>query len=246
MFLNIFRKPKLTKAVDVSHIKVDMHSHLIPGIDDGVQSVEEAVKLVGALKEAGFSKIITTPHVMNDTYKNTPEIIKEGLKNLKVALENAHIYIPIEAAAEYLIDDGFEKIFKEGRLLTFGKKYILVELSYYNMYHGFYALVFDLQIAGYQVILAHPERYAYFHDKWSVYEDLKARGILFQLNAISLTGCYSPKVQKVAEKLIELGFYDFAGTDMHNEEYLNNFSKSLYAPPLQKLVDSGLLKNHLL
>lgn len=246
MFLNIFGKPKLTKAVDVSHIKVDMHSHLIPGIDDGVQSIEESVKLVGSLKEAGFSKIITTPHVMNDTYKNTPEIIKEGLKNLKAALENAHIYIPIEAAAEYLIDDGFEKIFKEGRLLTFGKKYILVELSYYNMYHGFYALVFDLQIAGYQVILAHPERYAYFHDKWSVYEDLKARGILFQLNAISLTGCYSPKVQKVAEKLIELGFYDFVGSDMHNEEYLNNFFKSLYAPPLQKLVDSGLLKNHLL
>ncbi|OPZ97320.1 MAG: Tyrosine-protein phosphatase YwqE [Bacteroidetes bacterium ADurb.Bin408] len=159
-------------------------------------------------------------------------------------MENAHIYIPIEAAAEYLIDDGFEKIFKEGRLLTMGKKYILVELSYYNMHHGFYALVFDLQIAGYQVILAHPERYSYFHDKWPVYEDLKARGILFQLNTISLTGCYSPKVQKVAEKLIDMGFYDFVATDMHNEEYLANFNKSLYIPHLQKLVESGRLMNH--
>ena len=125
-------------------------------------------------------------------------------------------------------------------------KYILVELSYYNMYIGFFNLIFNLHVDGYKIILAHPERYSYFHNKTNIYEDLKARGLYFQLNIISLSGYYSPIVKKTAEKLIDMGFYDFAGSDLHNMDYFFNFQKALYNPNLQKLIDSGKLKNHLL
>ena len=114
------------------------------------------------------------------------------------------------------------------------------------MFPNFFSLVFDMNIAGFKIVLAHPERYSYFHDRYDLYEDLKARGLYFQLNTISLTGYYSAVVQKTAEKLIDLGFYDFAGSDMHNEIYYNNFVKALRCSYLEKLINSGNLKNHLL
>jgi len=244
MFFNLFNSNKLKNNIDISVLKTDMHSHLIPGIDDGVKTIDESVTLIKKIKELGFSKIITTPHIMNDFFKNTPENITEGLKIVKEALAKENVSIEIEVAAEYLIDDGFEAKSKEGNFLTFGDNYVLVELSYYNMYHGFFSLIFDMNCAGFKVILAHPERYAYFHDRYDVYEDLKARGLFFQLNTISLSGYYTPKVQKVAERLIEMGLYDFAGSDMHNEVYYNNLVKALHNPHLQTLIDSGKLKNH--
>jgi len=245
MFFNLFNRNKLKKPVDISVLKTDMHSHLIPGIDDGVKTLEESMVLIKKLHELGFSKIITTPHIMHDYYKNNITNITEGLNKVKEAVAKENIPIKIEAAAEYLIDDGFEKQVKEG-LMTLKDKYILVELSYYNMYHGFFNLVFNLNIDGYKIVLAHPERYSYFHNKFDLYEDLKSRGVFFQLNTISLSGYYSPKVRETAEKLIELGFYDFAGSDMHNMDYMNNFVKALYNPKLQTLIDSGKLKNNIL
>ena len=246
MFFNLFNNNKLKNSIDISVLKTDMHSHLIPGIDDGSKSIEESVFLIKKIKELGFSKIITTPHITNDFFKNTPEIISAGLKTIKEALVRENVSIEIEVAAEYLIDDGFEAKSKERNFLTFGDNFVLVELSFYNMYQGFFSLVFDMNVAGFKVILAHPERYSYFHDRYDVYEDLKARGLFFQLNTISLSGYYTPKVQKVAEKLIEMEMYDFVGSDMHNEVYYNNLVKALHNPHLQTLIDSGKLKNHLL
>jgi len=246
MLFNLFNKDKLKNPIDISVLKTEIHSHLVPGIDDGVKSIEESVFLIKKIKEAGFSKIITTPHIMNDYFKNTPEIIFDGLKNIKEALAKERISIEIEAAAEYLIDDGFEKKLQDGNLMTFGDNYILVELSYYSMFPNFFSYVFDMNIAGYKIILAHPERYSYFHDRWDLYEDLKARGLYFQLNTISLAGYYTNKVQKTAEKLIDLGMYDFAGSDMHNEDYYNNLIKALHSTHLEKLLASGKLKNNLL
>jgi len=243
-FLN--NKNNLKNPVDISVLKTDMHSHLIPGIDDGASTIEESLNLIRKMKECGFSKIITTPHIMSDNFKNNPEIILSGLEVLRKAVKAEGIDIEIEAAAEYFIDDGFEKLFQNNELLTFGDNYLLVELSYFYFYNGFFSLLFELNVAGYKVILAHPERYSYFHDKYDIYEEMKNRGLYFQLNTISLSGYYSKKVQKTAEKLIDLGFIDFAGSDIHNIDYFLNFKKTLHNIYLEKLINSGKLKNNLL
>jgi len=246
MHFNLFNKNKVKSPVDISVLKTEMHSHLIPAIDDGVKSLEESVFLIKKIKDLGYTKIITTPHIMNDYFKNNPETILAGLNNVKEELDKQNISIEIQAAAEYLIDDGFEKKLKDGNLMTFGDNYILVELSSYNVFHDFFSFVFDMTFTGFKIILAHPERYPYFHDRYDLYEDLKARGLYFQLNTISLTGYYSLKVQKTAEKLIDMGLYDFAGSDMHNEGYYNNLVKAFQTKYFEKLIASGKLKNHLL
>ena len=130
--------------------------------------------------------------------------------------------------------------------MTLGDNYVLVELSYYNMFHNFFSLIFELNVEGYKVILAHPERYGYFHDKIEMYQELKDRGLFLQLNTISLSGYYTPKVKKVAEKIIDMGLYGFAGSDLHSEEYFFNLKKSLYNPALAKLIESGNLLNNTL
>lgn len=246
MLFNLFNKNKLKNPIDISVLKTDMHSHLLPRLDDGVKSLAESVLLIKKMKEAGYTKLITTPHIMKDYFKNNYEIINNTLQTVKEALVKENISIELQAAAEYLIDDGFEKRLEHGNLLTMGNNYVLVELSFYNMYHGFFSTLFDMNVAGFKVILAHPERYSYFHDKYDLYEDLKARGLYFQLNAISLSGYYTPKVRKTAEKLIEMGFYDFVGSDLHNVDYFNNLVKSFHNKHLEKLIDSGNIKNNLL
>ncbi len=247
MIFKLFKKKPVLPPVDISVLQTDLHSHLIPGIDDGAQTLDDAVELVRLMKDLGYRKLIVTPHIQADFYKNTPEIILKGLDNLKAAVKNAGIDILIEAAAEYLIDDGFEEKMNKGELMCFGPdKYLLVELSYYNMNSRFFEYVFDLNVAGYKIILAHPERYAYFHDNFKIYEDLKVRSIELQINIISLSGYYSEQVKKIAEKLIDLDFVDYAASDMHNFNYYENFVKSLSSPYMHKLIEKGHLKNPIL
>ena len=231
---------------DVSTLKVDMHSHLIPGIDDGVNSIEDAIVILRRMQQLGYKKVITTPHIMADVYLNNPDIIKNGLQELKTALQIADVDIVVEAAAEYCLDDGFSKHLENNNLLTLKDNYLLVELPYFSVPPDFYENLFELQINKYKIILAHPERYAFWYNDFSKLEDLKIRDILFQINMISLTGYYSNAVKKVTEKLIDLGMVDFAGSDLHNIPYLEKFENSLYMPYLEKLLDSGKLKNSLL
>ena len=157
-FFNKLFSSKPETPIDLSLLKMDMHSHFIPGIDDGVKSIEESLSLIRAMKEMGYQKLITTPHIQAEFFKNTPQIIKKGLDELKIALKLANIDIEIEAAAEYLIDEGFEEKLENHELLYFGDKYILVELSYFMPYPNLTTVIFNLQLEGYKVILAHPER----------------------------------------------------------------------------------------
>lgn len=231
---------------DVSSLKVDMHSHLIPGIDDGVNNTDDAVMILKRMQELGYEKVITTPHIMADVYLNNPDVIFNGLQELRIALQKADVDIVVEAAAEYCLDDGFRKHLENNNLLALKDKYLLVELPYFSVPPDFYENLFELQINKYKVVLAHPERYAFWYDNFSKLEDLKIRDVFFQINMISLTGFYSQAVKKVTEKLIDLDMVDFAGSDIHNLPYLEWFDKSLYMPYLEKLLDSGKLKNHLL
>jgi len=231
------------KTPDFTAIKTDMHSHLIPGIDDGARTMEDSLNLVRKMHALGFTKLITTPHIQSEFFKNTPEIILSGLENLREALAAENIPVQMEAAAEYLLDDGFEEKMNAGNLLSFSDKHILIELSYYNPHPNLKSFIFNLQCEGYKVILAHPERYTYWFKDFSKFEDLKERGVFFQLNTVSLAGFYPDTVKKFAEKFIEKGMIDFIGSDMHNTNYMAALERSLKEKPLARLIASGKLRN---
>ena len=240
----IFGSKRLSTPINLGTVGTDMHSHLIPGIDDGARSLEDSVTLIKEMQGLGYKKLITTPHIQQEFYKNTPEIINSGLTNLKEVLRAENIQVEIQAAAEYLLDDGFNEKFEKGDLLTFGKKYVLIELSYYNPHPDLKGIVFRLQVDGYQVILAHPERYSYWFNDWNKFTELKDRGVLFQLNLVSLAGFYPEPVQKMAEKFIDEGLIDLVGSDMHNVRYMDALKACRLEKSLEKLVSSGKLINN--
>ncbi len=181
---------------DLSVFKTDIHSHLIPGIDDGVQTMEESIEMINALSALGFKKLMTTPHIMSDYFRNTPEIILEGLEKVREEIKKQGIPITIDAAAEYYLDEHFLQKIKEENLLTFGKKYVLFEISYINPPDTLYSIIFEMIIRGYIPVLAHPERYPFWYQKFEEYYRLKEAGALFQLNTNSLVGYYGPGCKK--------------------------------------------------
>jgi tyrosine-protein phosphatase YwqE len=246
-FSNLFkRKEQLLEPADFSVLKTDFHSHLIPGIDDGASSLEESILLIQGLRDMGFSKIITTPHCMSDFYRNTPEIINQGLATVKAELLKRGIEIALQASAEYYLDDDFERKIDEGELLPFGDNYILFELPFLSEPPNFSQVVFKLQSMGYRPILAHPERYGFYYNKFETYQEFVDRGIHLQVNLMSLMGHYSPETQRIAEKLIGQELITFLGTDLHNERQLPLLKQASCMPSLHQLLNSGKLKNSFL
>jgi protein-tyrosine phosphatase len=227
---------------------LDIHSHLIPGIDDGAQSMEESVNLVIELKRLGYKKAITTPHIMTDVFNNTREIILSGLQDLKDELKKRNIDFELEAAAEYYVDEFFiEKIGKE-KLLTFGKNYILIETGFLSSTRSLKEAIFELKVNGYEPVFAHPERYSYLwgvnaKENYRVYKDME---LLFQINLISLGGFYSPQAKKMTELLINENMVEFIGTDIHEQRYINAIELTLKSKYIEKLFKSNLLNDSLL
>ncbi len=242
MFRKLF-SGKASGLKDFSSVEVDMHSHLVPGIDDGAKTLEDSLELIRRMHRLGYRKLITTPHIQQEYFKNTPEIIHEGLELVREAIRKENIPIELEASAEYLIDDGFEEKASDRKMLRFGDDYVLVELSYFNPHPNLKTFVFNLQIDGFKVILAHPERYTYWFNDFGKFEDLKDRGVFFQLNLVSLAGFYPDPVRKFAEKFIDKGMIEFVGSDMHNLRYMEALERSLDEKALEKLINSGKLKN---
>jgi tyrosine-protein phosphatase YwqE len=226
-----------------SFLGTDMHSHLIPSIDDGAQNMEDSLALIREIQSMGFNKIITTPHIKFDHYPNTSAIINQGLKELKQALKENDIQMPITAAAEYFVDDHFMQILENEPLLTVKNNEILIEFSFVFEPMGLFETIFKIQTKGYTPILAHPERYEYWHGNFSKYEDVADRGILIQINTNCLTGHYGPGVKRISERLIEADLVDFIGTDTHHVGHLNLLEVMRRSPLLKKLVESGRLLN---
>lgn len=232
---------KKLQPIDFSVIKTDMHSHFIPKIDDGSPNLDVSIEMIKKMKELGYSKLITTPHVMSDFYKNTPEIIKNGLAILKKELDQKCIKIDLDIAAEYYIDYDFQQKIGKEKLLTFGDNYILIEFSFLEPPKNLNDIIFKLQLNGYKVVLAHPERYTFFTQK--DYDDLKSKNVFFQLNLLSLIGHYSPRVREQAIQLINLNQINFIGTDCHNMNHAKLYEKCQIEPAWHQLVDSGMLLN---
>lgn len=241
-FLNWFKKEKFD--INLSNIGVDMHSHLISGIDDGAQSESDSIVMIKALKELGYKKLIATPHIMSDTYRNTPEQILEGLQKLKNACNENNIQIDLVVAAEYYLDDYFEKLIEEDNVLYFGNKYLLFELSYLNKPSNLLHVVAKMIDKGYQPVLAHPERYPFLvDDRLEQYIELKNAGVLFQMNILSLLGFYSPGAKNTVIKLIDNNMINFVGTDFHNIHQIDFFKKNITIKLLNKIINIPHLIN---
>jgi len=242
----MFFSKKKTQAADLSWLNADMHSHLVPGIDDGSPNIEASIELIKGFDELGYRKIITTPHVLWGLYPNTTEIILKKTEKLKEAIEQAGINIEFKAAAEYFIDDHFaDELKKKQPLLSISANMVLVEFSMLTPPLDLNEVLFEMQMQNYQPLLAHPERYTYLMRKKEVFDELKTAGCLFQLNLLSLSGYYGESVQSLAEHLLKKNYYDFAGTDLHHEKHLAALKK-IPALQIKRLRDSGTIKNHLL
>ena len=187
----LFSKKDTGPLLDLSVLKTDIHSHFIPGIDDGAKDMADSLTLISAMKEFGYKKVITTPHIMTDGYKNTPEIINAGLANVKTALREANIDIEIEAAAEYYLDFEFKQKLKAGNVMTFGKKYLLWEIPFINPPENINEIIFEMSMRGYRPVLAHVERYGFWQQNFEKYQELSDRGAFLQMNINSITGHYS-------------------------------------------------------
>jgi protein-tyrosine phosphatase len=227
-------------------IGVDMHSHILPGIDDGAETVEQSLELVRSMKEMGYRKLIMTPHIMSDFYRNTPEIIRERLQVLQEAVTAEGIDIELACAAEHYLDEALlQKLEDNEELLTFGDKYLLFETSFLNEPLNLREAIFRMQSLGYKPVLAHPERYTYFYGKFDDLVRLREQGVLLQPNLNSLTGYYSPGAKMIIEKLIDAGLVDFLGSDAHSLKHVANLQKVLCSKYLVKALELPLLNNQL-
>ena len=223
----------------------DLHSHLLPGIDDGVQSIDESLAVIKGFKNLGFKKLITTPHIMHDFYKNDADIITGKLQEVKQALREANIDIVLEAAAEYYLDEFFLEMIESGApLLTFGDKYVLFELSFTNKPLNIKEAMFSLQTRGYRPVLAHAERYPYFHKNDTLVE-LYDSGVHLQLNLLSLSGYYSAAVKKMAAKLLNEQMITFIGSDCHNANQLMAVGQTLNSAVMNPVAKQNLLNQEL-
>ena len=231
---------------DLSSLKVDMHSHLIPGIDDGSRSMDETIAMLSKFKSLGIQKVITTPHIMSDYFRNTPEIILDGLEKVKVAIQDVNLDIEIEAAAEYYFDETLlAKLKGKEKLLTFGDNHVLFEFSFHVEPPQIETLFFELLTQNYKPVLAHFERYGFLFDKPEIVKKWREQGILIQMNYNSLFGHYGPEVQKQAEWLVDNEQIDFVSTDCHRMDHLMILEENLSSKYLHKLANLNIQNSSL-
>jgi tyrosine-protein phosphatase YwqE len=237
---------KKETAKDVDRLRIDVHSHLLPRLDDGVQSYEESLDIILHFQALGYSKLITTPHVMSDSYKNTPERILSRLAKLRLYLQNKEIDMEIDAAAEYYLDENVYRLVEtDQKMLTFGKKFLLFETNFLNEPFNMKEFIFLATTKGYKPGLAHPERYLYLQNNIDKAQDLLDRGVLFQINISSITGFYSKIVQTTAQKLIDRGWVHLLGSDCHHLQHARLVEEAQQNKYFQKALSLSLLNNSL-
>ncbi|MCX2762867.1 tyrosine-protein phosphatase [Aquimarina muelleri] len=224
---------------------VDIHSHLLPGIDDGTKTIYQSTYILEQFEKLGMRKVITTPHVLKDIWPNSSETILKNLKELKAVLSPLGVSkIKLHASAEYMMDDLFFTRLKNNDILPLHQDYILVEMSTFSPPINLKEIVFEIKLAGYIPILAHPERYSFYENNLEEYDELKNLGFLFQLNLLSLSGYYGGKIKSFSKKLINLNYFDFAGTDVHNYHQLEILKKGFNSKIAKKITP--IMKNNLI
>ena len=219
----------------------DVHSHLLPGVDDGSPDLDASLSYIGRLEILGLKHFYATPHVHKELYPNTDTTIQSALDNLLQALPPE---VELNAAAEYMIDDTFVSSVARGSpLLTLPDNHVLIEMSYAAESLHIEQIIFDLQLRGYRPVLAHPERYIFYHRRPERYLQLKDLGCLFQMNLLSPTDYYAPQVKKAARYLLKRGMIDFVGTDLHHQKHLEAIEKFVLSGEAHGLFKQNPIKN---
>ena len=217
---NFFNKSKPSLLNIIPDGYVDIHSHVLPGIDDGAKCLDDSRLMIKRMIDFGFSKIICTPHTMDGVYNNNNDKIISSYNNL---INNIEEDIIIKYSSEYMSDDILLKKIEEKTLLPLHDNFILIEFSYYSPPLNLNEIIFRLQLAGYRPIIAHPERYRFFHNDLNKLFDLKNRGCFFQLNLLSTIGYYGKDIMIFTDKLLKNDLIDFVGSDVHNIRQLEKF-----------------------
>lgn len=241
---NFLRSPTTTLHDVGQFLKVDMHSHILPGIDDGAADIDKSLFLIDNLLEMGYEKLIATPHVLTDHHPNTSGSIRFALGELQEALDKRGYTVPVSAAAEYMLDEEFYKLLdQDERLLTLHDDYLLVEVNYLQTTPSFETLVFELQTKGYKVVLAHPERYHFVDGRLKLLHKYKAKGIYLQPNLLSFTGYYGKREAEIANRMLENGLVDFIGTDLHHTRHVEGIKNKEVKQKIKDLMQNGTFKN---
>ncbi|TDX00073.1 tyrosine-protein phosphatase [Dinghuibacter silviterrae] len=221
----------------------DMHSHLLPGVDDGASGVEASLGLIAGLRALGYRSLVTTPHVYSELYPNTPATLAPAFATLQEALTTSEI--PLRYAAEYFLDDYVDALLQDKNpLLCIYENWVLVETSFVQAPLDLDRRLFDVQLAGYKPILAHPERYPYWHLDRSKYHDFREKGLLLQVNLLSLTGYYGKAVADTARYLVKEEMVDLVGTDCHHERHIAALQKG--AGDILRILEPLVRKDKLL
>lgn len=244
MISSFFKKKEVRKRGPV--LTTDIHSHLIPGIDDGSKNMEESLHLLKGMEGLGYKKVITTPHIMLDAYQNTPEIIRNGLNDLRLAAKKLGINIEIEAGAEYYLDEGLFDHLQSNDVMSIAGKYLLFETSYISKPIQMEEMIFEISSAGYVPVLAHPERYRYIKNKEKEFGRLKELGVLFQVNLNSFGGHYGKGAKNHAEYLSENGLIDFLGSDIHHKKQVETLEGIFYSEVYKEIFIHNSIRNSIL
>jgi protein-tyrosine phosphatase len=234
----LFSKTKPTADTQVFRLlHTDIHSHLVPGIDDGAPDLAASLQLIRGMIALGYQKLITTPHILWDIYKNTRDMILSGFEKLQEAVEKEKLPVSLGIAAEYFLDDHVMGLLKRQEpLLTISGKKVLVEFSMAHHPLGLKDILFEMQMQGYQPVVAHPERYAYLERNKEFFDELKYMGCLFQCNILSLGNAYGKSVYELTQYLIKKKYYDMVGTDLHHPRHLEGLKNPEIARALQKMM----------
>tara|TARA_R110000868_G_scaffold54469_3_gene170166 strand:- start:324 stop:1064 length:741 start_codon:yes stop_codon:yes gene_type:complete len=238
-----FQKKKF--VVDSLENFIDIHNHILPGIDDGAKTVEDSIELIKGFSDIGVKKFIATPHIMHNYYPNDYESIHAAYGKLQNKLLSGNMKeITLEVAAEHMIDANFDHLLEQEKVMPLRNNYLLIEMSYLQPPINFDEAILNIAAHRYFPILAHPERYSFLHLDSPKFQKYKNSGILFQMNLLSLGQFYGKDVQKKAHKLLQNGLIDYVASDVHNEQQLqsikelqlsNNLMKLLY-PVIEKTI----------
>lgn len=228
-------RPRLSTLLSKGY--TDIHSHLLPGLDDGAKNIEDTIGLLRRMREIGIDKCITTPHIISGVWENDRHSIFEAWESTKPQLPDPLQNLLAGAAAEYMLDNSFLDAVRNEDLLCLKDRYLLVELPYMDSPIALDEILFEIKLKGYQPVLAHPERYLYFQGGLKKFDLLKKAGCLFQLNLLSTVGYYGPDVLRLADQLLAAGFIDFVGSDIHHKPHIEAFGHKI------KIRSSGALQN---
>jgi tyrosine-protein phosphatase YwqE len=232
---HFFHKKKF--LVDSLENFIDIHNHILPGIDDGAKTVEDSIELIKGFSDIGVKKFIATPHIMHNYYPNDYDTINTAHKKVQdYLLKEGMKDVSLDMSAEHMIDANFDYLLEKEKVMPLRNRYLLIEMSYLQPPINFDEAIQNIASHRYFPILAHPERYSFLHLNSSKFQKYKKSGILFQMNLLSLGQFYGKDVQKKAHKLLESGLIDYVASDVHNLQQLQSIKELQLSGKLLKLL----------